>query len=133
MKQEDISHLENLGIPINTELLYKSSFEHLLKLIRLKITNVISELEKNSNNYITLNEVPISSIIATAINQTFIFTATTEENSRGHVDITIKAPTYSGNFEYLGEAKYGEGQIIVSEVLLNYLGILLVDTHMLLL
>lgn len=65
MKQEDISHLENLGIPIKTELLYKSSFEHLLNLIRLKITNVISDLEKNSKNYISLGEVPISSIIAT--------------------------------------------------------------------
>lgn len=107
MKPDDLAHLKNLGIQIDTSLLYGSSVDDLIEYTRKKILSVIDQTERNAKEYRLLGEDGLSSHIATALNCTMVLVAQREVNSRGHVDLTITAPVYisEDKYRYLGEAK----------------------------
>lgn len=107
MKQDDLAYLKNLGIEIDTALLYGASTADLVRYTRKKIIAIIEQVERSAKEYKSLGEDALSSIIATAINSSMILVAQRESNSRGHVDFTITAPMYipEDKFRYLGEAK----------------------------
>lgn len=107
MKPSDLVYLKSLGIELDTTLLYGATPAQIIAYTRQKILSVINDVEKSAKEYKDLGEDAISSIIATALNQTMGLVAQREANSRGHVDLTITAPTYAPEhtFQYLGEAK----------------------------
>jgi hypothetical protein len=107
VKPDDLAYLNRIGIQIDTSILYGSSLEELVEYTRNKLRSVISEIERNAKEFRLLGEDGLSSLIATALNNTMVLVAQREENSRGHVDLTITAPVYSSEdkYRYLGEAK----------------------------
>jgi hypothetical protein len=107
VKPDDLAHLNKMGIEIDTSLLYESSVDELVEYTRRKLQLVIDQIERSAKEYRPLGEDGLSSIIATALNNTMVLVAQREDNSRGHVDLTITAPVYSSEdkYRYLGEAK----------------------------
>ncbi len=78
---------------------------------RKKIKEITASMEESDKDYSRMNEDTLSSIIEVALNQSFFFHATREQNSKGHVDITITAPNclQKNQFCYKGEAKIWSG------------------------
>ena len=113
MKISDQKFLKCHGIDIDFSILYSDDSDStpMLKLLREKIFEIIKSIEQSAKNFSNLSEDGITDIIATSLNSTLYFTAIREENSRGHVDITVKAPTFVPDhvFTYLGEAKIWNG------------------------
>ena len=114
MKISDEKFLRSHGINIDLNLLQggsKSTGTKLLNLLREKINETISEMEKSAKEFKKLGEDGLTATIVQSLNLTPYFTATREESSKGHVDITIKAPTFipGYTFTYLGEAKIWKG------------------------
>jgi hypothetical protein len=69
------------------------------------VAEAVGRLEKNSKDYSSFHEDPLTSIFVDAVNGTWALLATREEYSNGHVDITFKAPLCQPPRQALGEAK----------------------------
>jgi len=69
------------------------------------LLEAVRRLEKDSKNLGSLNEDGLSSVLCGFVNGTNALTATREETSNGHVDLTFKAPLCKPQREVLGEAK----------------------------
>ncbi len=111
MKSEELSFLNKLGVDINQLALLHGTPDVVHEYLVEKIRSICSELEENSNLYSAMNEDDISSTITQMLNQNSFITATREQNSRGHVDITITFPSIlsSHNYKCKGEAKIWGG------------------------
>ena len=114
MKMTDEEFLRSCGIDIDLSLLRgnpKSIGLKLLNLLRKKIHEAISQMEKSAKEFKELGEDGLTTTIVQSLNLTPYFTATREESSKGHVDITIKAPTFISEYMFtcLGEAKIWNG------------------------
>ena len=72
------------------------------------LVNVICDIEKDAKNLGSLNENGLTSVISIAMNQIFGVKAKREENSNGHVDLTIDVE-FPRQRRRLGEAKIYSG------------------------
>jgi hypothetical protein len=74
------------------------------------LTQAISKLEANKLNYSKLDENGLSAVLAATLS-TGEISVTQEQNSNGHVDLTIKLNNASPQRVKLGEAKIWDGPI----------------------
>lgn len=112
MQDEEQALLKKHGIDFPINLSHKPDYNTLVALIEDRLQALANDLEKNANLYAELSETQLSAIIVTALNTAHVFfKASIETNSRGHVDITVTAPTCTEehNFTYIGEAKIWKG------------------------
>lgn len=111
MRTGDEQFLKKHNIEVPFEKLYSCSEAELAEEAIKLVNRILSELEENSKVYQEAGEDTLSSNIVIAINQHFLFKATRESNSNGHVDITIIAPRIKdeGYFKFKGEAKIWNG------------------------
>jgi hypothetical protein len=72
------------------------------------MVEAISELERNRKNYKTLKEDGLTAVLAGLL-RTPEISVRQEENSNGHVDITIRLNNIYPNWITLGEAKVWHG------------------------
>lgn len=86
--------------------------ESLFELAKGHLIEIANDLEQGAKEFVKLGEDGISNIVATALNRHLFLAADRESNSRGHVDLTIKAPSIqsSSSFSYKGEAKIWKGE-----------------------
>jgi hypothetical protein len=87
-----------------------ASYEELHRFADELLISIFSELESTSNLFSSDSEEKLSAEIAGRVNAHWLFKATNEQNSRGHVDITIRSVSADPHkFTYLGEAKIWDG------------------------
>jgi hypothetical protein len=86
-----------------TEVEFDDAFDVLLQ-------RQVARLEQNSQNLVSLGEVPLSAVLAGYLSIPGI-SVTQEQHSNGHVDITVEARTRGGIRRKLGEAKIYNGFI----------------------
>lgn len=72
------------------------------------LTQAIAKMESNKLNYSKLNEEGLSAVLAATLS-TGEISVTQEQNSNGHVDLTIKLNNSSTQRTKLGEAKIWRG------------------------
>ena len=73
------------------------------------LTHAIAKIETNKLNYASLNENGLSAVLAAALS-TGEISVTQEQNSNGHVDLTVKLVNSSPQRIKLGEAKIWRGK-----------------------
>lgn len=73
------------------------------------LTQAIAKLEANKSNYESLDENGLSAVLAATLS-TGEISVTQEQNSNGHVDLTIKLNNSSPQRIKLGEAKIWRGK-----------------------
>ncbi len=88
-------------VTAETDEEFDSAFDHWL-------TQGVAQLERNSKNFKKLDEEGLSAALAIALT-TGEVSVTQEENSNGHVDLTIKLVNASKPRLKLGEAKIWKG------------------------
>lgn len=88
-------------ISAESEKEFNTAFDHWL-------VKAVAGLEKNKVNYCSLDEEPLSAILAQALSMPGL-SATCETNSNGHVDITIEAEHCHPARTKLAEAKVWDG------------------------
>lgn len=88
-------------ITANSDEEFDSAFDNWL-------TQAISRMEANKKNYLKLDENGLSSVLAASLT-TGEISVTQEQNSNGHVDLTIKLNNSSTPRTKLGEAKIWRG------------------------
>ena len=89
-------------ITANSDEEFDSAFDNWL-------TQAISRMEANKLNYSKLDENGLSSVLAASLT-TGEISVTQEQNSNGHVDLTIKLNNSSTPRTKLGEAKIWRGK-----------------------
>jgi hypothetical protein len=98
-----------------TEEEFCASFDRLLE-------RAVIHLEKNSKNFITLNEVGLSAVMGNFFNGMPGVIMTQEAHSNGHVDLTIEVSLASPVQRRLVEAKIEGGPVEHEEGLAQLLG-----------
>jgi hypothetical protein len=113
MSQSDIEFFKVNGLDIAAYhlLLKNSTIQSLLDLVEAKILEAIDSLETDANNISSLQEDGFSTVFCRTLTNGTTLLATQQQNSRGHVDITITSPMCKDphEFKYLGEAKIWRG------------------------
>lgn len=89
-------------VTAETEEEFNSAFDNWL-------TQAIAKLESNKLNYQPLDEEGLSAVLAATLS-TGEVSVTQEQNSNGHVDLTIKLNNSSPQRSKLGEAKIWKGK-----------------------
>lgn len=89
-------------VTANTEEEFDSAFDNWL-------TQAVSKLEANKLNYKNLDEEGLSAVLAATLT-TGEISVTQEQNSNGHVDLTVKLNNSSPQRKKLGEAKIWRGK-----------------------
>jgi hypothetical protein len=89
-------------VTANTDQEFNAAFDNWL-------TNAISKMEANKLNYESLDEEGLSAVLAASLS-TGEVTVTQEQNSNGHVDLTVKLINSPAHRMKLGEAKIWRGQ-----------------------
>lgn len=89
-------------VTANTEEEFDDAFDNWL-------TQTISKLECNKLNYKSLDENGLSAVLASTLS-TGEISVTQEQNSNGHVDLTVKLNNSSTQRIKLGEAKIWRGK-----------------------
>jgi len=89
-------------VTANTEEEFDSAFDNWL-------TQAVSKLEANKLNYKNLDEEGLSAVLAATLT-TGEISVTQEQNSNGHVDLTVKLNNSSPQRIKLGEAKIWHGE-----------------------
>lgn len=89
-------------VTANTEEEFDSAFDNWL-------TQAVSKLEANKLNFKNLDEEGLSAVLAATLT-TGEISVTQEQNSNGHVDLTVKLNNSSPQRIKLGEAKIWNGE-----------------------
>lgn len=107
----ELKWLAENGVELDFKCMHTTDPEKLSSLFLDKLRGILLSLEEGGKEYKNVGEVAISHFIATALKSGCVFLASTESNSRGHVDITITAPSFSEEtkFKIKAEAKLWKG------------------------
>lgn len=108
---QELKWLAENGIHLDFKTMHTTDPQKIRTLFLSKLKGILQALEEGGKEYKTAGEVAISHFITTALKSGCVFFASAESNSRGHVDITVTAPSFSEStdFKVKAEAKIWNG------------------------
>jgi hypothetical protein len=107
--REEREYLKSKGIDFDPTLL-PATYDELHGLAHNLLLSILSEMEGQGKHFCADSEVKLSAEVVGRINRHWLFKATNEQSTRGHVDITIRSLCADEHkFSYLGEAKIWSG------------------------
>ena len=92
LSDRDFLRKNGFDIAAYDQIFSRASIEDLLDLVEKRIFEAIDALETDANVISQLDEDGFSAFFCRAISNGNPLLATQQQNSRGHVDITITAP-----------------------------------------
>lgn len=109
MQEDSIQKYFDLLSPVTKDLITAKNDDEFDTAFDTWLLNAIRHLESNKLNFKTLDEEGLSGVLAGNLNTPEV-SVTTEQNSNGHVDLTVKLTNIPQKWVKFGEAKIWRGK-----------------------